>query len=153
MAEKIKYNNFSINTLIGPYSNVYGDVEAGGFTRVDGNLYGDLTVRGRIVIGENARLKSSVAGSFVTIGGVVYGNILASECLVILSTGLVLGDILTRRIQADEGCLVHGRIIVCKDEDRWNSVLAEYHDAQLVKQVLAKGAASAPGDPSKHGKN
>jgi cytoskeletal protein CcmA (bactofilin family) len=144
MAEKVKYNkDFSINTIIGLSSNVYGDVESGGFTRVDGNLYGDLTVNGRIVIGEKARLKSSISGSFITIGGVVYGNILASESLIILSTGLVLGDILTRRIQADEGCLVHGKITVCKDEERWNSALADYKDAQLVKQVLAKGSAAS----------
>jgi cytoskeletal protein CcmA (bactofilin family) len=144
MAEKVKQNkDFSINTIIGPLSNVYGDVEAGGFTRVDGNLYGDLTVKGRIVIGEKARLKSSISGSFITIGGVVYGDILASESLVILSTGLVLGDILTRRIKADEGCLVHGKITVCKDEERWNSALAEYQDAKLVKQVLAKGSAAS----------
>jgi cytoskeletal protein CcmA (bactofilin family) len=142
VAERIKLKNYSINTLIGPSSSVYGDVDAGGFTRVDGNLYGDLTVKGRIVIGENARLKSSVTGSFITVGGVVYGNILASECLVILSTGLVLGDILTRRIQADEGCLVHGRITVCRDEDHWNSALAEYEDTRLVKQVLTDSAAT-----------
>jgi cytoskeletal protein CcmA (bactofilin family) len=149
MSEKISRRNYSINTLIGPSSSVYGDVEAGGFTRVDGNLYGDLTVKGRIVIGENARLRSSVAGSFVTVGGVVYGNILASECLVILSTGLVIGDILTRRIQADEGCLVHGRITVCRNEDQWNSALSEYQDARLVKQVLTDSAAP----PDAHAKS
>ncbi|MDR1257292.1 MAG: polymer-forming cytoskeletal protein [Spirochaetaceae bacterium] len=142
MAERIKHKNYFINTLIGPSSSVYGDVEAGGFTRVDGNLYGDLTVNGRIVIGENARLKSCVAGSFVTVGGVVYGNVLASECLIILSTGLVLGDILTRRIQADEGCLVHGRITVCRNKEQWNSALADYQDVRLVKQVLTGSAAS-----------
>jgi cytoskeletal protein CcmA (bactofilin family) len=140
MPEKIKHKNYSINTLLGPSSSVYGDVETGGFTRVDGNLHGDLTVKGRIVIGENARLKSCVSGSFVTVGGVVFGNILASECLVILSTGLVLGDILTRRIQADEGCMVHGRITVCQNEDQWNSALSEYQDAMLVKQVLTDSA-------------
>ncbi|MDR0382400.1 MAG: polymer-forming cytoskeletal protein [Spirochaetaceae bacterium] len=142
MAERIKNKNFSINTLIGPSSNVYGDVDAGGFTRVDGNLYGDLTANGRIVIGENARLKSRVTGSFVTVGGVVYGDVLASECLVILSTGLVLGDILTRRIQADEGCMVHGKITVCKEEYRWKAALAEYQDALLVKQALTKSSAT-----------
>ncbi|MDR2803726.1 MAG: polymer-forming cytoskeletal protein [Treponema sp.] len=146
MAEKVKHKDFSINTIIGASSNVYGDVEAGGFTRVDGNLYGDLTVKGRIVVGEKARLKSSITGSFITIGGVVYGNILASECLIILSTGLVVGDILTRRIQADEGCMVHGKITVCRDEERWNSALASYQDTQLVKQVLAKGSAAPAKD-------
>jgi cytoskeletal protein CcmA (bactofilin family) len=153
MAEKIKNKDFSINTIIGPSSNVYGDVEAAGFTRVDGKLYGDLTVKGRIVIGEKARLKSSVSGSFITIGGVVYGNILASECLVILSTGLVLGDILTRRIQADEGCMVHGKIIVCKDEDAWKQTFAEYEDARIVKQVLDKGTPAVSGYAKNYGKD
>jgi cytoskeletal protein CcmA (bactofilin family) len=151
MAETIKHKDFSVNTIIGPSSNVYGDVEAAGFTRIDGKLYGDLTVKGRIVIGENARLRSSISGSFITIGGVVHGNILASECLVILSTGLVLGDILTRRIQADEGCMVHGKITVCKDEERWKQTFAEYEDARMVKQVLDKGMPTAFGDA--HGKN
>ncbi|MDR2796195.1 MAG: polymer-forming cytoskeletal protein [Spirochaetaceae bacterium] len=151
MAEKVKQKDFSINTILGPSSNVYGDVEVGGFTRVDGNLYGDLSVKGRIVIGEKARLKSNIAGSFITIGGVVYGNIVASECLVILSTGLVLGDILTRRIQADDGCMVHGRIIVCKDEYRWQQAFAEYQDSQLVRQVLAKDRAASK-DMSRYGK-
>jgi cytoskeletal protein CcmA (bactofilin family) len=145
MAEKIKPKDFSINTIIGPSSSVYGDVDSAGFTRVDGSLYGDLTVKGRIVIGENARLKSGVSGSFITIGGVVCGNILASECLIILSTGLVLGDILTRRIQANEGCLVHGKITVCKDEDLWKQAFAEYEDARIVKQVLNKGSPPASG--------
>jgi cytoskeletal protein CcmA (bactofilin family) len=152
MAERVKQKDFSINTILGPSSNVYGDVEVGGFTRVDGNLYGDLNVKGRIVVGEKARLKSNIMGSFITVGGVVYGNIMASECLVILSTGLVLGDILTRRIQADDGCMVHGRIIVCRDEDRWRQAFAEYQDAQLVKQVLAKGGAASR-DLSGYGKS
>jgi cytoskeletal protein CcmA (bactofilin family) len=147
MAEKVKQKDFSINTILGPSSNVYGDVVVVGFTRVDGNLYGDLSVNGRIVIGEKARLKSNVVGSFITIGGVVYGNIMASECLVIRSTGLVLGDILTRRIQADDGCMVHGRIIVCKDEYRWQQAFAEYQDTQLVRQVLAKGGAPSKDVP------
>ncbi|MDR3356705.1 MAG: polymer-forming cytoskeletal protein [Spirochaetaceae bacterium] len=143
MAEKVKQKDFSVNTILGPSSTVYGDVVVGGFTRVDGNLYGDLNVKGRIVIGEKARLKSNVAGSFITIGGVVYGNIMASECLIILSTGLVLGDILTRRIQADDGCMLHGKIVVCKDEYSWQHAFAEYQDAQLVKQVLAKGVTAS----------
>jgi cytoskeletal protein CcmA (bactofilin family) len=153
MAEKIKHKDFSVNTIIGPSSNVYGDVEAAGFTRVDGKLCGDLTVKGRIVIGENARLRSSISGSFITVGGVVHGNILASECLVILSTGLVLGDILTRRIKADEGCMVHGKITVCKDEKRWKQTFAEYEDARMVRQVLDNGMPTASGGAKNYGAN
>jgi cytoskeletal protein CcmA (bactofilin family) len=123
-----RHEDFSINTIIGPGTSVSGDIESGGFTRVDGNIRGDVNAQGRVVIGEKARMKSNVSGTFVTVGGVVFGNVLASERLVILATGLIMGDVITRRIQADDGCLVHGRVRVCRTEEAWNKALAEYRD-------------------------
>jgi cytoskeletal protein CcmA (bactofilin family) len=131
-----KHEDFSINTIIGPQSSVSGDIETGGFTRIDGSIRGDVIARGRVVIGEKARMKSNVSGTAVTVGGVVYGSIIASEQLIVLSTALVLGDIITRRIQADEGCLIHGRISVCPDEKSWDRALAEHRDAQGIRSAL-----------------
>jgi cytoskeletal protein CcmA (bactofilin family) len=123
-----KHEDFSINTIIGPGTSVSGDIESGGFTRIDGNIRGDVNARGRVVIGEKARMKSNVSGTFVTVGGVVFGNVLASERLIILATGLIMGDVITRRIQADDGCLVHGRVRVCRTEEAWHKALSEYRD-------------------------
>jgi cytoskeletal protein CcmA (bactofilin family) len=123
-----RHEDFSINTIIGPGTNVSGDIESGGFTRVDGNIRGDVNVRGRVVIGEKARMKSNVSGTAVTVGGVVFGNVLASERLIILATGLIMGDVITRRIQADDGCLIHGRVRVCRTDEAWNKALSEYRD-------------------------
>jgi cytoskeletal protein CcmA (bactofilin family) len=120
-----KRDRFSINTIIGPDTSVYGNIESGGFTRVDGSLRGDLTTRGPIVVGEKARIKSNVSGTSITIGGVVYGNVQASERLIVLSTGLILGNIVTRRIQADEGCLIHGKIRVCSTDEIWKAAVKE----------------------------
>ena len=117
---------------------MWGDIESGGFTRIDGDLHGDLTARGRVVIGENACLKSHVSGTAITIGGVVYGNIIATERLTLLSTGLIVGDVITRRIQVDDGCLVHGKVTVCKDDEKLKAALAEYHDAEGVRQALTR---------------
>jgi cytoskeletal protein CcmA (bactofilin family) len=125
----VRNEDFSLNTIIGPGTNVSGDIESGGFTRVDGNILGDVKARGRVVIGERARMRSNVSGTHITVGGVVCGNVIASEQLVILSTGLVMGDVITRRIQADEGCLIHGWVRVCKTEEAWNKALSEYRDA------------------------
>jgi cytoskeletal protein CcmA (bactofilin family) len=131
-----KHEDFSINTIIGPNTSVSGDIETGGFTRVDGSIRGNVTVRGRVVIGEKARMKSNISGTSVTVGGVVYGNVIASEQLIILSTALILGDIITRRIQADEGCLIHGKVSVCPDEKSWNKALAELRDVQGIRSAL-----------------
>jgi cytoskeletal protein CcmA (bactofilin family) len=138
-----RFEDFSINTIIGPNTSLKGDIEAGGFTRIDGSIMGNVKASGRVVIGERARLKSDVSGTAITIGGVVYGNVIAAESLLILSTALVLGDIITRRIQADEGCLIHGRVLVCPDDESWNYAVSEYRDAREVKSVLpvfSKGA-------------
>ena len=133
----VKHEDFSINTIIGPGTSVAGDIDSGGFTRVDGNVLGDVKAKGRVVIGERARMKSNVSGTSVTVGGVVFGNVLASERLIVLATGLVMGDIITRRIQADEGCLIHGRVRVCKTEDAWNRALSEYRDVAGLRESLA----------------
>ena len=132
-----KNEDFSINTIIGPGTSVMGNIESGGFTRIDGNVQGDLKATGRIVIGERARMKSNVSGTSVTVGGVVFGNVLASERLIVLATGLVMGDIITRRIQADEGCLIHGQVRVCQTEEVWKRALSEFRDAAGLRESLA----------------
>ena len=131
-----KGEDFSINTIIGPGTSVSGHIDSGGFTRVDGNVQGDVKARGRVVIGERARMKSNVSGTSVTVGGVVFGNVLASERLIILATGLVMGDIITRRIQADEGCLIHGKVRVCRTEEAWNKAISEFRDVAGLKDAL-----------------
>ena len=123
-----RHNDFSINTIIGPGVYVYGNIECPGFARVDGNILGDLKANGKVVSGEKARMKSNVSGTFITIGGVVCGNVLASEGIVILATGLVRGDIITRRIQAEEGCFIHGRVQVCKTGEAWDKAVSENRD-------------------------
>jgi cytoskeletal protein CcmA (bactofilin family) len=134
---RINRDELVINSIIGPGTTVNGDVAAPGFVRIDGSLKGDLRAKGRVVVGEKARMKSDISGTNITIGGVVQGNIMASERITILSTGLVLGDIITRRIQADEGCLIHGKVVVCQDEKRWNDTVSTYRDAWGVMSNLA----------------
>jgi cytoskeletal protein CcmA (bactofilin family) len=131
-----KNNDYLINTIIGPNTNVTGDVEAGGFTRVDGNVRGDLIAKGRVVIGERARMKGSVSGKNITIGAVVYGNIIADGHLIILSSGIVIGDIITRRIQADDGCFINGRVAVCSSDESWAKTMSEHRDEQGIKSAL-----------------
>ncbi|MHB9292177.1 hypothetical protein Holit_01266 [Hollandina sp. SP2] len=131
-----KRKDFLLNTIIGPGTKVNGTIEAAGFTRIDGSIQGDVHVKGRVAIGEKARLKSNISGTSITVGGVIYGNVTASERLVILATGLILGDIITRRIQADEGCLIHGKVRVCHDDEQWDQAITEQQDGQEVSAVF-----------------
>jgi len=119
---------FAVNTIIGPGSFIKGDINGGGFTRVDGEVKGNLHVNGKVVVGAKARMRSSITGTSITIGGVIDGNILASERLTVLSSAMIIGDIITRRIEAHEGCLIHGRVRVCESEESWERAKSEYRD-------------------------
>ncbi|MDR2543478.1 MAG: polymer-forming cytoskeletal protein [Treponema sp.] len=129
-------SDFSINTIIGPNTNLTGDIETGGFTRIDGSIRGDVKAKGRVVIGERARMKGNLSGTNITVGGVVYGNIIADGHLIILSTALVIGDIITRRIQADDGCFINGQVAVCANDEIWTKTLTEHKDALGIKSAL-----------------
>jgi len=129
-------SDFSINTIIGPNTNLSGDIETGGFTRIDGHLRGDVKAKGRVVIGERARMKGNVTGTNITVGGVVCGNIISDGHLVILSTAIVIGDIITRRIQADDGCFINGKVAVCTSDESWLKTMSEHRDAQGIKSAL-----------------
>jgi cytoskeletal protein CcmA (bactofilin family) len=133
-----------LNTIIGPGAQVNGSIESVGFTRIDGSVQGDVHAQGRVVIGEKARLKSNISGTSITVGGVIYGNVTASERLVILATGLILGDIITRRIQADEGCLIHGRVQVCHDDEQWERAMAKQQDGQRLISVHSGAVNQSP---------
>jgi cytoskeletal protein CcmA (bactofilin family) len=128
--------DYSINTIIGPNTSLTGDIDAGGFTRVDGSVRGEIRARGRVIIGERARIKGNVSGTNITIGGVVCGNIIADGALVILSTAVVIGELISRRIQADDGCFINGKVTVCPSEESWTKTTSEYQDAQGIKSAL-----------------
>ena len=131
-----KNSDYLINTIIGPNTSLTGDIEAGGFTRIDGSIRGDLIAKGRVVIGERARMKGNVSGMNITIGGVVCGNIIADGHLIILSSAIVIGDIITRRIQADDGCFINGRVAVCSSDESWANTMSEHRDALGIKSAL-----------------
>lgn len=129
-------SDFSINTIIGPNTDLSGDLRTGGFTRIDGYIRGSVRAKGRVVIGEAARIKGNVMGTNITVGGVVCGNIIADGHLVILSTAVVIGDIITRRIQADDGSFINGKVVVCTNDESWAKTTSEYRDAQGIRSAL-----------------
>lgn len=131
-----KSGDFSINTIIGPNTDLNGDLRTGGFTRIDGYIRGNVRAKGRVVIGELARVKGNVSGTNITIGGVVCGNVIADGHFIILSTAVVIGDIVARRIQADEGSFINGKVVVCVNDESWTRTASEYKDAQGIRSAL-----------------
>ena len=110
-----------------------------GSARLDGIVHGSLTAKGRVVIGSEARLHCDIQGSSVVVGGVVKGNIVASEEVTLLSSSLVLGDIVTTRIRVEEGSFVHGLVMASGSDEDWQDRLKRWQDRRSVLKRVGAG--------------
>lgn len=135
-------NTALINSIVGPGTEVRGELSVNGSARVDGIMHGSLKAKGRVVIGSDARLHCDIQGSSVVVGGVVKGNIVASEEVTLLSSALVLGDIVTTRIRVEEGSFVQGLVMASGKDEDWQARLKRWQDR---RSVLKRVGASPEG--------
>ncbi|MDR1748918.1 MAG: polymer-forming cytoskeletal protein [Spirochaetaceae bacterium] len=126
-------DDITINTLIGPGSSVTGDLRIAGFVRIDGDIVGSLETTGRVIIGEKARIKANIRALSVTVGGIVEGDIVAPEGIVIYSTGMVIGDVITKKLRVDDEVVLHGACISIKDEDAFDKARTKWQDMKAIR--------------------
>jgi cytoskeletal protein CcmA (bactofilin family) len=133
-------DNVSINTIVGPGSFIRGELKISGFIRIDGDIDGNLETPGRVIIGENARIRGDIRSRMVTIGGVVQGDVIAPEGVTILSSGMVLGDVLTKRLQVEDSVILSGKCFAVDNQDRFEAVLSEYNNRKAYSSSLGSGS-------------
>lgn len=97
-----------INSIIGEGTRFKGDFELNGLLRIDGDFSGTIHSNGKILVGRNGRAECTIHAGTVVIGGIVRGNVFTSEKVIILSTGMMLGNITTPRLIAEEGVIFNG---------------------------------------------
>lgn len=97
-----------INSIIGQGSSFKGDIAVHGFFRVDGDFQGQAITEGRILVSASGRVKGSLSGRDIVVGGVVKGDLYATERIQLLSTALVVGNVYAPRISMEHGVLVEG---------------------------------------------
>ncbi len=127
-------DDININTLIGPGSAVAGNLRVAGFVRIDGDIAGDLETTGRVIIGEQARIKGNILASAVIIGGIVAGNVVARESITVYSTAAVLGDVVSRKIQIEEGVILQGMCISISDEKEFEEAKKSWLTMTSIKK-------------------
>lgn len=101
-------DDIAVNTIVGDGSFVTGNVNSAGFTKIDGDVKGNISSKGRVVVSQNARVKGNIRGVTVTVGGIVNGDIIAPESVKLSASSVVLGAIVTRKLILEEGSLFTG---------------------------------------------
>lgn len=97
----------SINTIT-EGTNIKGNIVAVGDFRMDGVLEGNITLNGKLVVGETGAIKGNVICQNANIIGKVLGNISVKDLLTLHSTANVKGDILINKISIEPGAAFSG---------------------------------------------
>jgi cytoskeletal protein CcmA (bactofilin family) len=85
-----------------------GTILAANDIRIDGVVEGNVTTKGKFVVGETGRIKGDVICKNADILGKVNGKITASEFLALKSTANVTGDITMEQILIEVGAKFWG---------------------------------------------
>jgi cytoskeletal protein CcmA (bactofilin family) len=127
-----------INSIIGEGTRIKGEFDLNGLLRIDGDFSGVIRTKGKVLVGKNGRAECTLNAGTVVIGGVFRGEIVSTEKVIILSTGLVIGTITTPRLVIEEGVIFNGSCRVMTTAP-----------AEAVRPVPANGQRAAAGAPQR----
>lgn len=123
MAKSVEMDS-SINT-ISKGTTIKGGISAVGDFRLDGLLEGNITLNGKLVVGESGYIKGNVVCQNANIIGTVEGNISVKELLSLNSTARVKGDILINRLSIEPGATFSGSCRMLDELRRENEAAEE----------------------------
>ena len=106
-------NNSPINTIT-EGTTIKGDIIANGDFRMDGILDGNLTLNGKLVVGEKGLIRGNIQCQIANIIGRVEGNLEVKDHLTLYVQSSVKGDIATNKLSIEPGALFTGS---CKMQD------------------------------------
>lgn len=110
-----KNNDVETNVinLIGSGTEITGDIVSGSDIRVDGRVTGNLSTKGKLVVGESGKIKGEVNCKYADISGKIEGKIIVAELLTLKPSSFIQGDIATNRLAIEPGAIFTG---TCKME-------------------------------------
>ncbi|MCK5198293.1 MAG: polymer-forming cytoskeletal protein [Spirochaetales bacterium] len=117
MSDHLGTNGVFINSIVGEGTKFVGDLELNGLLRIDGDFIGTITTNGKVLIGKNGRAECTITADTVVIGGVVKGDIVSKEKVVILSTGMLIGNVSTPRLISEDGVILNGFCMIASADE------------------------------------
>jgi len=111
-----------VKTVIGPGTEVKGQVRSSGSLRIDGRLEGGISCEGDIIIGDEGEVVADITAENVVVSGKVMGNIRARGKVEILGKGYVKGDITALSLVVTNGVFFEGRCLMTQKAEEESGV-------------------------------
>ncbi len=125
-----------ISTTLGKETNFNGTLRFQESLKIDGKFEGDIESSGFLYIENGALVKADIKVGSIVIGGIVRGNIEASEKLEMLSTGQVFGNIRTAKLNIADGVVFEGKCEMIKNSESIDIFSAKVEQIKQTSQSV-----------------
>ncbi|MDR2120197.1 MAG: polymer-forming cytoskeletal protein [Tannerella sp.] len=106
--EETPSGNGGMLNVLAVGTSVKGSVLTVSDFRLDGRIEGDITCKGKIVIGPKGSIKGNIRSENAEILGEVEGTVRIREKLVFKSTAIIRGDIFIQTLEIEPGAQFNG---------------------------------------------
>lgn len=104
--------SFEDVSIISKSTQIEGKLTSSGSLRIDGIMNGDIVVNGNLTLGETAVIKGEVKAENITNSGKIFGQVFASEKLIMESKSVLKGDITARTLVIEPGAVFEGKCVM-----------------------------------------
>ena len=109
MADNKFFSSPSVD-VIEKSTKIIGNIFSKADFRIDGEVEGNITTSGKVVVGDNGKISGKLNCSNADISGNISGNIEVNETLSLMSDSYVQGEIITGKLSVEEGAQVDATI-------------------------------------------
>lgn len=131
---------------------VHGSVNAPGNAYVNSVVEGDVTTKGKLVVGKNGNIKGNVQASDVSVYGTIDGNLNCLNKAFVGNKAYITGNINSSIIEIQEGAVVKGAVIKKTErsivEERMNDHMKKEQEQLHDQNTLEITAEASPIVPS-----
>ena len=105
-------------------TEITGDIKSAGDIRIDGVLNGNMTTKGKVVIGPTGRVKGEVECKNSEVSGIIDGKITVSQLLTLKASSKISGTIVTNKLSIEPGAVFTGNCAM-KDGENGGATAAK----------------------------
>jgi len=104
--------DMDIDAFIGEGTYFEGRLNFKGVVRIDGEVKGELSCEGTLIVGEPGVVRARISTKDAVIRGLVEGDISAEGKLELKKPSRVVGDIRAGSLTVEEGVSISGNVVV-----------------------------------------
>ncbi len=124
-------------------TRITGNVSGPGDLELDGELVGDISVDGLLVIGEKGSVQGRATAGNMVLAGRVKGRIMVRERIEVRSSGRMEGNIVCQKIAIAEGAFMDGEVHTHKGKPLSPEYFTEKR--KDLRTMKSPDGAGAPG--------